>query len=407
MSNLKYDFLLFENHHLATHHLFDLFMIARMMQSQGLMVAVFDVFHEIQEDVREGVPVIHWKSKCIIPDDSWMLRKHSKWETAFKSIKFLIQTHCYFKEVVAFIQNKADAFYCGSYHKGISTELFLLQKPCYYWGLRSERLTFTWHKLFPSPFVGLHVLLQRHRFLRNQFQRLFVSNPIILEEHIRIGVPRTRMVIREERVVEKMTDANLSMMDADVSFLVIGQLRKEKQIPVTIAAFRQANIPGSALKLIGRSLNDYEDTIENAISNDNRIVRVNEYLDYKDFFKYFSKSHFVLFADQQGPSCITNGTMMEALIHHRPVICPDYNPYKYYIEKYHIGLLYRPKDTNDYAKTIMKAANMGVSFFIPYIDEFLKTIHFTEVSKRFVQDIYNCGTMNSGRPSFKQELPYQ
>lgn len=387
MSISKYDFLLFENYHLATHHLYDLFMIARMMQSQGLKVAVFDVFHEIEEDMREGIPVIHWKFKLAIPDDSWLLRKHSKWETAFKSVRLLIQTHFYFREVVSYIRDKADAFYCGSYHKGISTELFLLQKPCYYWGLRSERLTFTWRKLLPSPFDGLHVFLQRRRFLRNQFQRLFVSNPIILEEHIRIGVPRSRMVIREERVVEKMTEANLSMMDAEVSFLVIGQLRKEKQIPVTVAAFRQANIPGSTLKLIGRSQNDYEVIIESAISNDKRIVRVNEYLDYKDFFKYFSKSHFVLFADQQGQSCITNGTMMEALIHHRPVICPDYNPYSYYIDKYGIGLKYRAGDAESYAAALKKAVALGTGYFQPAINTFLFTLDFDTVARQFVTEL--------------------
>ena len=387
MKEDTYNFLLFENYHLATHHLYDLFMIARMIQSQGLKVAVFDVFHEIEEDVQDGIPIIHWQSIRTIPDDSWLLRKHSKWETAFKSIQLLIQTHCYFKEVVAFIRDKADAFYCGSYHKGISTELFLLQKPCYYWGLRSERLTFTWHKLFPSPFDGLHVLLQRRRFLRNQFQRLFVSNPIILEEHIRIGVPRSRMVIREERVVEKMTDANLSMMDAEVSFLVIGQLRKEKQVPITVSAFRQANIPGSTLKLIGRSQNDYEDTIESVISNDKRIVRVNEYLDYKDFFRYFSKSHFVLFADQQGQSCITNGTMMEALIHHRPVICPDFNPYSFYIDKYGIGLKYKAGDVKSYAAALKEAARLGAWHFQSAINTFLLTLDFNIVARQFATEL--------------------
>lgn len=71
------DFLLFENYHLASHHIYDLVLIARMMQSQGLHVAIFDVFHEISEDEKDGIPVIHWQSEHAVPDDSWMLRKHS------------------------------------------------------------------------------------------------------------------------------------------------------------------------------------------------------------------------------------------------------------------------------------------------------------------------------------------
>ena len=384
---MKYDFLLFENYHQATHHLYDVLLIARMMRSQGLHVAIFDIFHEIKEDDMEGVPVIHWVSRNQIPNDTWMVSRHSKLDTLVKSGRLRRQTKKYFKEVVSFISDKADAFYCGSYHNGISTELFNLQKPCYYWGLRSDRFSFTWRKLLPSPLGGLQILKQRRTFLRNPYQRLFVSNPIIMEEHEKLGVPRNRMVIREERLVEQNTDANLTSLDKQMSFLVIGQLRKEKHVPTTIRAFQKSEIVNSRLKLIGRSREDYEQEIIKVINNDTRIERVNAYLEYEDFFKFFSQSHFVLFADEQGRSCITNGTMMEALIHHRPVICPNYNPYTYYIEKYGIGLQYRAGDVESYAETLRRASVLGVEHFQKAIDLFLENIMFDRVAQQFVNDI--------------------
>lgn len=382
-----YDFILFESNHNATHHLYDVELISRMMQSRGLKVAIFDIYREITEYEKGGIPVVHWSSISPVPDDSWMLRSHSLWETIVKSIKLRIQTHRYFKEVKRFITDKAVAFYCGSYYNGISTELFKIQKPCYYWGLRSERMRFSWRKLFPSPLSGLHILLERKMFLKNPYQRLFVSNPIIMDEFEQLGVARNRMVIREERVVETRTDANLEALDRTVSFLVIGQLRKEKHIPITVQAFKEAAIPDSHLKLIGRSQGEYEQVISQAIQGDKRINRVNSFLEYEDFFRYLSSSHFVLFADEEGRSCITNGTMMEALIHHRPVICPDYNPYKYYIEKYGLGLLYKPGDIYAYAEAIIKAASFGVGHFQEKIDKFLETIKFDSVAEQFVSDI--------------------
>ncbi len=382
-----FDFLLFENYHQATHHLYDLVLIARMMQSQGLRVAIFDVFHEIPDDDKEGIPVVHWPSTCLVPDDSWMLRSHSLWETIVKSIKLRIQTHRYFKEVKRFITDKAVAFYCGSYYNGISSELFKIQKPCYYWGLRSERMRFSWCKLFPSPLSGLHILLERKRFLKNPYQRLFVSNPIIMDEFEQLGVARNRMVIREERVVEKRKDANLEALDRTVSFLVIGQLRKEKHIPITVQAFKEAAIPDSHLQLIGRSQGEYEQVISQAIQGNKRINRVNSFLEYEDFFRYFSSSHFVLFADEEGRSCITNGTMMEALIHHRPIICPDYNPYKHYVEKYGVGLLYKAGDVESYAEALIKATKFGVESFQERIDLFLETIMFDNVARQLVSEI--------------------
>lgn len=382
-----YDFLLFENYHLATHHIYDLVLIARMMRSQGLRVAIFDIYHEIKDDHMDGIPVIHWNSNNAVPDDTWMQRKHSALETLKQSFKYRIQTHYYFKELVGVISDKASAFYCGSYHNGMSTILFSIKKPCYYWGLRSERMKFSMRKLLPSPISGLHILLERKRFLKNPFQRLFVSNQLIMDEHERLGVPRSRMVIREERVVEEWSDANLASLDNSVSFLVIGQLRKEKHLPTTIKAFKKANITDSTLKLIGRSSPEYEVVINEAMGGDERITRVNKYLDYDDFFRFFSESHFVLFADEKGPSCITNGTMMEALIHHRPVICPDYDPYKYYIDHYGVGMMYKAGDVDSFADALIKAVSFDVAHFESKIDAFLETITFERVSKKLVIEL--------------------
>lgn len=382
-----YDFLLFENYHLAQHHRLDVLIIAKMLKSQGLKVAIFDIYHEDCADDIEGIPVLHWSSKNPIPDDSWMIRKHTVFETIIKSNMFQWQLHCYMKEVKSFIIDKAKNFYCGSYHNGMSTVFFDIQKPCYWWGLRSERFHFSIRKLIPSPHFGLHLLKERKKFIRNQNQRLFISNPIIIDEHERLGISRDRMIIREERVVEKVSEANLQTLDKNISFLVIGQLREAKHVPFTIQAFRKANIDGATLKLIGRSQDEYEKEIQSAISKDKRIIRKNAFLEYDDFNKHFSESHFVVFADEQGPSCITNGTMTEALINHRPIICPNYNPYKYYIEKYNIGLMYEAGNVDSYAATMKIARDLGVEYFQTSIDEFLKTIRFDVVAKKLVEDL--------------------
>lgn len=384
---MNYDFIVFESYHLATHHIYDMILIARMLKSQGKTVAIFDIYHEIPENSKENIPVIHWTSKCGVPDDKWRLRKHSVFETGIKFVTFCFQQKKYMNEALSFIKDKASAFYCGSYHNGMSTVFFQLQKPCYWWGLRSERLHFSYKKVLISPIHSIQVLLERRRFIRNPYQRLFVSNQIIMEEHNRLGIPLDRMIIREERVVEHTTDANLSSLDNNISFLVIGQLRKAKHIPTTIEAFRHADIPDAKLKLIGRAQEEYEKVIEHTINGDNRILRRNEYLEYDDFYKNISKSHFVLFADEAGPSCITNGTMTEALINHRPIICPDYNPYKYYVEKYGFGILYKSGDTDSYAKAMRKGAELGVRHFLPAIEKFLNEIQFDVVSKNFVDEI--------------------
>ena len=48
-TNSKYDFILFENYHQATNHKYDVFLIAKLLKSKGLKVAVLDIYHEDKE----------------------------------------------------------------------------------------------------------------------------------------------------------------------------------------------------------------------------------------------------------------------------------------------------------------------------------------------------------------------
>jgi len=382
----KLDFLLFENYHIAQNHKMDVLIIAKMLKSQGLDVAIFDIYHEDKEDIIEGIPVLHWASRALVPDDTWMLRKHTLLETIIKSMKFQWQQHRYMQEVKTFIIDKADNFYCGSYHNGMSTVLFNIQKPCYWWGLRSERFRFSLRKMLPSPFFGLHILKERSMFLRNSFQRLFVSNNIILEEHVKLGIPRDRMLIREERCIESKGSPQYDNLSQSFSLLTIGQLRPDKRVEYTIREFSQCNNEYKYV-LAGTSLGSYETEISTAIDGHDNIIRINKYLEYSDFNRLISESHFVLLADKRQRGSVTNGTMMEAFINHRPIIAPNYDPYKYYVEKYDVGILYNPSMNGDLAKAINKANQLGCRHFEKQIDMFLDTLLFDKLSQLLVLDL--------------------
>lgn len=85
--------------------------------------------------------------------------------------------------------------------------------------------------------------------------------------------------------------------------------------------------------------------------------------------------------------------MTEALINHRPIICPNYNPYKYYIEKYGFGLLYEAGNEDSYASALVKASKLGVQFFQSAIEKYLHTIQFDVVATKFAREIKNSQTL--------------
>lgn len=382
-----YDFILFENYHLATHHKIDLYLIAQMLQHEGLNVAILNIYGEDATSSIKNIPIINLPFPAQVPNDEWQRKPKNKIHSFFATLILLKQQHTYIKKVIKTIIPLADNFYIGSYHLGMSSQFLHINKPCYYWGLRSERMNHFGKHFLKNPIYGIRMIQLKYLFFKNSFQRLFISNEIIMKEFSKLGLSTKRMTIREERCIEDIGTPNLNNRIPELTFLIIGQLRKEKHIETSISAFKLANIPNSYLKLVGKIRNDYTNTITTAINKDKRIECISDFLPYDEFNKWFTKSHFVLFADEQGPSCITNGTMMEALINYRPIIGPNYNPYSYYINKYNIGILYEPGNIIDYANALKKAQSLGTSYFVPYIKSFLSTILFNKVSKKFISDL--------------------
>lgn len=384
-----YDFLLFENYHQAQNHKFDLVLIARLLQHVGLKVAIVDIYHEYVKDDIEGIPVIHLKYHHSIPNDKWQLHPKNKFLSMLCTFRFLWQQRRYMLHVWREIEPLADRFYCGSYHLMMPMTFFKSKKPCYYWGLRSSRMTDFWKHFKRIPIIGIRMLRLKQAFMRNASQCLFVSNEIIKKEFENLGVDDKRLAIREERCTDGTEEPHYEMLSSNFSILTIGMLRPEKRIDYTVKEFQSAS-EGKDWNYIlaGKSQGKYEEVINNAIKGYDNIMRINEYMDYDRFYELIRESHFVVLADKQQFSSVTNGTMMEALINYRPIIVPNYNPYKYYIEKFGLGIMFNPEKPGDLTRAISVAERLGTRNFEESIRKYLSTIEFENVSKNLYSQIY-------------------
>lgn len=386
---LHYDFILFENYHLATHHKYDVLLIAKLLRHAGLKVALLDIYHEDKGNDKDGVPIIHIATKRNIPNDQWQKHPKNKLHSLFCSIRFLCQQHIYMNYVIKEIEPLADSFYCGSYHLNMPLAFLKCKKACYWWGLRSSRMTNFWYHFKNNPVLGFRMLMLRHYFKKNRSQRLFVSNEIIKHEFEKLGISSDRMVIREERCITELGHSDYEKLSHCLSFLTIGMLRPDKRIGYTVNEFKQCKMPEWKYVLAGRSQGEYEKDIERSINGISNIERINEYMDYNKFNTLIKKAHFVVLADKKQKSSITNGTMLEALINYRPIIAPDYDPYKFYIDKYGIGITFNPEIPHDLTNAMQKASIRGCKDFYENIKNFLATIQFDFVSGHLYKQIYN------------------
>lgn len=384
-----YDFILFENFHSAFHHKYDVLLIARLLKSKGLKIAVLNIYGEDNPKDFPGIDFIELPFKDCPPNDkAWLEYKGSVFFRLFYVIRFLFQQRRYMRKVRSFVSDKANSFYLGSYHLLMPTTFMNLKKNCYYWGLRSYRMTGFFTLFLKNPFLAFRMIYLKNSFLKNDSQSLFVSNEIIKNEFLQIGIPENRLIIREERCIENIKLFNPNSKDSYFSLLVIGGLRRQKHIEKTIAAFKRANLQNSVLRLVGEN-NDtiYENIILKEIERCNNIERINKHLQYDVFNRYIENSHFTLFADEKAASTVTNGTMMESIINYTPIIAPDYDPYSYYVKKYGIGLTYQPDNIENYAFTIKKAQELGYNSFIDNITKFQKSIEFGNVASQLYDSL--------------------
>lgn len=373
---MKYDIILFEQYRQASHHVIDLILIARLLKKSGLNPAILNIYGDYDTDQCMGIPLINLDIRRVQPINPY------RFPSIIRVIPFYLQQHKYMCSVIKEIRDKADVFYFGSYCDLLSTRLTSFDKPCIFWGLRSSRLVFNFKRFLRNPFTEIQTLRLRQSVFKNPNVNFFVSNKIIKQEHVKLGIPEERLIIREERVLEGgLDDTNYDLLSSKTSFLTIGWMRKDKRVERTIQAYKTIKTNNNSLVLVGKSSDEYENILMKYYNGDNNITRIRKRLGYDDFIGYIISSHFVCFADYSDQkSTITNGTMLEALINYRPIIAPNYNPYAFYVKTYGIGLLYDPENIESYANTLRKAETLGTEYFHDAIRQFLKTITFDKVS---------------------------
>lgn len=378
-----YDILLFENQENSANHKYDMYLIGRMLQNNGLKVAVVDVYgQDSQIDEHDGIEVIHPITNSHVPNNSFFRNPRLG---KINNLLYDIFLSHYFRKVMSIINPMADMFYCGSYNHDTPKSLLQNKKPSFFWGLRSSRVGRIKDMIKQDWFIGGKLSYLRRFFYKNKYNYFFYSNDIIKKEFIDLGIPEYRLLHREERCVDN--NAMFVKSDEQFSILSIGQLRHQKHIETIIKSFVNLDDSEAKYYIIGKSYNDYEPILSGLYEGHNNIMRRNEKLDDEEFNSYFDKAHYLVLADEKAPSSVTNGTMMEALIHRRPVVAPDYNPYSYYVNKYGVGLLYNPEEPNSLLEALRDARRVGYMSFREKIEEFLKTLSFEVNAKQLSEDI--------------------
>lgn len=382
----EFDFILFE-HSLAFNHQKDLEIIAKLMMTQGLKVAIAEVYNEHEYCKDSAIP--HYIFKTPFQYRFVERKQQKKWLYRIVKNFFLTRKyHSFLKNAIAEISSVSSNIYVGSLFNYDNYSWLKETDPTvsiYLWGLRSFWLYE--YKIRPFSIEGFYSFINRNILYRNTNLKLFVSNDIIKQEFISLGIHKNRIVIRPERVTERIVLPH-NRNDGFLKLLTIGSIRSDKRVEKTIEAMNRITDNHILFTIAGVSANpNYNKIIVDSIGNNKNITRVNKRLTELEFQSYMEGCDFLVLSDKPLPSCVTNGTMDEALLSGKPIIAPNYNPYKYFVEKYNVGILFDPDSLDSLVSALSLAKERGVDFFLEGLKKYQEELLVEQVSINFVKQL--------------------
>lgn len=381
---LKFDFILFENFHLAVNHYKDIVIIAEYLKASGFSVAIADVFQEDKYCIVDNVPHITINSTKFTDPLVYDTRKGliSYLNNGLKQLKL----DKYLMSVAKEIEPQGRVIYAGSYHNGMSTkwiQYLAKRKSVIFWGLRSSRMHE--YKIRPISIVGFNSYLLRRCVDRFDNIKFFISDELIRNEFLIDGFSENRLILRPERYITNYPVSKVKR--TKTSLLTIGTIRETKQVEMGIKAIKNLHDMNYSYTIAGKSSDEYESKLYKLYSQCKNITRINYRIPDIEFQRLYKLNDFLLLCDKQQNSLVTNGTMNEAIFNGMPIIAPNYDPYKYYIETYHIGLLYNANDVADLESVIHKAGKLGPGYFADAIYKYCIHYHLSEITNIFKNEI--------------------
>lgn len=374
-----YDFIIFEHSGLLNHFI-DLQTIGKMLHDCGYKVAIANVTNEAEQCANSTLPIL----------------TVSTGRASFRNKRD------YLSAVIKELSPKTKHFYVGSILSD-SDLSWLKTIPSHHkvflWALRSFFLTahkrFKLSRYYPVTFIrSLRNNAITHK-LRNI--RFFVSEPIIIDELLALGYQRDQMVLRPERLTHEICAAKLNH-SSPLSILSIGALREEKRIDLCIDALDSlGKEAGIHLTIAGKAykIHGYDKMLEQRSASSACTERIAHRLDDSEYNRLIEQADYLILCDEKQPGCVTNGTMAEALLAGTPIIAPNYNPYKYYVEKYKVGLLYELHNQDSLTSALLKARTTNPEFFKNGLTRFQEDFMYDKVLLNFKDELQKALTDNN------------
>lgn len=256
--------------------------------------------------------------------------------------------------------------------------------------------------IFTDPFGEIILgpkIKSKHAFVIHSIESLLKDHSILPKANFRVKnyIKRANKIIvlekyLQEKVEEKgyrsfnipaqlydsapqhaLTEKNNNNNKLTVS--TVGTIDEGKNVGFIINLLNRLSNKSDKLDwnyiVAGKPLGSYGDYIKNlSIHNKNSNITFDlGYLSDGKFEQYIDDAQYLAFPYSPKRQNQTSGVLFDAMNNGKPIIAPNIEPFKSYIEEYGIGILYIADSENDFIAAIKKAKANNVNEYIMAINK--------------------------------------
>lgn len=150
-------------------------------------------------------------------------------------------------------------------------------------------------------------------------------------------------------------------------FLTIGTILKSKNHAFALEAFAQARLPYAYL-IAGKIIDHVGEWVARRVDQLSKEPNLSirgrfGYLKEEEYTNLMQGASFLIFPYDFTRGDISSQVLHDAFSTETPFIAPDIEPFRWYVEHYGIGLLYKEGDTESFARILHSAHKEGTAAF--------------------------------------------
>jgi len=169
----------------------------------------------------------------------------------------------------------------------------------------------------------------------------------------------------------------------------IGGIRAQKDILFILNSLKDRKYH---YLLAGALQDEYAEKVKETVNdiNSKYIKKIFKHLDIDTYNKKISELTFGVIPPQTDKYILhSSGIFWDYLMNSVPVIAPEQFKFKYFIDKYNVGVTYEEYNEKSFIKAIEKAKEIDYDYFIKNIKKFQNKFTFSEVSENFCNVLDN------------------